>query len=261
MSAGRDLVVMCADTGAVVALTESAGTLRTVVFLTTGETLWAVDTPRRPVLAAGGRSVRLSTVAAVTTSPAHVVRGEPLDARTVPLNLALTADPAAMEVSLPTPARLVRVAGTVTVGSVIHRVDGHGWSSPTTGAARARAVFQDGSALFAAAGDTAAALVVNTAARPVPLAGLTVEGPTPPRRLRCDLSGRRPATVRAEIRDTEQHLTYVEPSPDGAGWLTWTATPAVFVRAGLTGLGLVERTAPAASPRPAPTTEGLPDPY
>ncbi|GGM75171.1 hypothetical protein ACFFX1_43565 [Dactylosporangium sucinum] len=260
---GGELVFMCADTGAVVCVSGGDAAARVLVFLPTGETFWAAGAHVRP------DAVRVSAMAALFTAPAHIVPGEPVAARWVPLSIAVALEPAAVDLALaddrPERVTALRGSGSIAVGSVVYRVEGAGWLSTAPAgpvAQRARAVFQDRSATFAAG--LAGAVMVNTEVRRVPVAELAVRGQArvPVYRLSCALGGRTPRLVTGEIRDTLQHVTFVEPAPDGAGWVWWSAAPFVFVRSGTTGLGLVERTTRADSPRePSAPAGDLPDPY
>ncbi|WP_238005509.1 hypothetical protein KZZ52_18385 [Dactylosporangium sp. AC04546] len=259
---GSELVFMCADTGAVVCVGGGGAAARVLVFLPTGETFWATGAQVRP------DAVRVSAMAALFTAPAHIVPGEPVTARQVPLSIALALEPAAVDLALagdgPERVTVVHGSGSIAVGSVVYRVEGAGWLSTAAGpvAQRARAVFQDRSATFAA--ELGGAVMVNTELRRAPVADLAVRGQdrVPVYRLSCALGGRTPRLVTGEIRDTMQHVTFVEPAPDGAGWVWWSAAPFVFVRSGTTGLGLVERTTRADSPRePLAPAGDLPDPY
>ena len=84
---------------------------------------------------------------------------------------------------------------------------------------------------------------------------------TPARVIRLALGGPNPADVYGEIRQREQFLEVVHTSGDGALGLSWSAAPFVFVRSGITGLGLVDcHSQVAAWGRPL-TSPGLPDPY
>ncbi|MFC0530020.1 hypothetical protein [Phytohabitans kaempferiae] len=273
----HELLFMCADTGAVVRLTGSGRAPHVTVFLASGETLWGLAGARGSGLArvGDGRSeLRVSATAALFTAPAHIVRDEPPAARPVPVNLAVTVEPSGVPVALPgrspRTAAVVQATGSLGVGSVIYRVRGAGWASSLAAEAgepygsRARAVFQDRSAAYLTDGpDAAAALTRYTDLHSAPVDDFVVRGPErgPAHRLRCAVGGRSPAVVAGELRDTEQYLTVAEPAPDGAGWAWWSATPFVFVRSGVTGLGLVERTVRSASAQVPPAAEGLPDPY
>lgn len=269
---------MCADTGAVVCLSQSGAQPRIAVFLASGETLWGGAESRRAVLPpAGGEgsAVRLSAMSTLYTAPAHVVRDEPDGARQVPVSLALTVEPAGVAVTLPGSTQetvvVAQVSGELGVGSVLYRLQASGWvsSAARDGAVerlgrRARTVFQDRSAAFLTDGpDAGAALMRHTEIRPVPLDGLTVDGADqgPAHKLRCAVGGRSPLLITGEPRDTEQHLTCVEPATGGDGWVWWNATPFVFVRSGVTGLGLVERTFLAPSASISPPAPDLPDPF
>lgn len=264
---------MCADTGAVVSVAESGAAARIAVFLASGETLLGSRRAAVPPAGGGRSELRVSTMAALFTAPAHVVPDEPGTGRQVPVSLAVTVEPAGVPVTLPgrAPETVVvaRVFGELGVGSVLYRLQASGWVSSADGAGdrparRARAVFQDRSAAFLTSGsEAAAALMRHTEIRPAPLEGFATGGPErgPAHTLRCAVGGRSPALIAGELRDTEQHLTAVEAAPDGGGWTWWSAAPFVFVRSGVTGLGLVEKTFRAPSARPAPPAPDLPDPY
>jgi hypothetical protein len=132
-------------------------------------------------------------------------------------------------------------------------------------------VFQDGSGLFATHGQAAgsadgfaAALVVNTQIRQVPVHQFAIEnyGRRVPRTLAWTGGGRSPVDVTAEIRDAGQYLVYGQPAPAGNGGLSRACAPFVFVRSGITGLGLVEREVPVYSKHePAEAAAVPPDPY
>jgi hypothetical protein len=271
----RDLVFLCADTGTVVAVTYTGDrrpTLaRAVVFLTSGETFWVDGGAAGAALAVrdrgpGGRyDLRLSARAEPVTAPGHLVGDETAAAGPrVPVGIELAFEPASQQLTLEPGARvmLLRGSGSLAVGSVIHRVEGSAWSAAGPGGPvdyRARAVFQDGSALHVAAASPGpvAALVHNTQIRAVTVGDVTVRGAESGRLGRTVSwlgDGRSPARATAEIRDAEQQLTVV-----GAGPLSWSCAPFVFVRSGITGLGLVEqRTRHDATAEPA---AGLPDPF
>jgi hypothetical protein len=274
----RELVFMCPDTGVVVCLSQSGAGPRLAAFLASGETLWGgADSPRAalPPTGAGPARVRLSAVSTLYTGPAHAVRDEPHGAPRVPVSLAVTVEPAGVAVRLPgrtaETVAVAHVSGELGVGSVLYRLRATGWvSSADQGGAedrygcRARAVFQDRSAAFLTGGaDAAAALTRHTEIRPAPLDEFVVGGPDPgpAHSVRCAVGGRSPALIAGERRDTEQHLTAVEPDTGGGGWVWWSVTPFVFVRSGVTGLGVVERTSRAASPRVPRPVSDLPDPF
>ena len=128
-------------------------------------------------------------------------------------------------------------------------------------------MFQDGSALFATAGsphDDAAALVVNTRIRRVPVDQFVLQGRDggPARKVLWKGADRSHASVTGEIRNVDQYVSLARPAPGGIGWLSWSATPFVFVRSGVTGLGLVEHESQASPAYAAPVAEeALPDPY
>lgn len=259
--------------GTVVALSEAPGAPFAVVFLTTEETLWVTEAPRRfrlDVVGGGPARLRLSAMAELVTGAAHAVRGRSGAATQVPVNLAVTLEPAAMATPSPQEIRPVLASGWLTVGSVFRTVRGLGWSSAVSAegvpGCRARAVFQDRSGVFLAdqpGGGVTAVVMAGIASRPVSarrrMLHRTDHG-GPARRVGYTLEGRRPAQVSAEIRDIEQHLTFVEPAL-GGGWRSWSGAPAVFVRSGVTGLGLVELCSPVEAPDPAPLAASLPDPY
>jgi hypothetical protein len=158
---------------------------------------------------------------------------------------------------------------------VIHPVEGTAWlaTGPNGGpggeaGCRAQAVFQDGSALYVASGDDpVAAFVHNTHIRAAAIRDFT--GPQPgqggaARTVSWAADGRPPAGATAEVRDPQQQLT-VRPAPDGPDGRSWSGAPFVFVRSGVTGLGLIEwwdqtvsATAAVAAAEPA---DELPDPY
>jgi hypothetical protein len=291
----RELVFMCADTGAVVALAYPGGKRpalsRAVVFLASGDTLWidgAPDDGSPGMLAVRDRGsasqydLRLSARAALLTGPGDLAGGDAVPGRRVPVGLELAFEPASQELALgagtPETGRvaLVRGVGSLAVGSVIHRVIGSAWSSAGPGGGpggladcRARAVFQDGSALYVASGTgtagLVAALVRNTQIRATAVRDFTVRGAEhgrPGRTVSWAGDGRAPAGAAAEIRDPRQQVTVTHPDPAGLGRLSWSCTPFVFVRSGVTGLGLVERRVRLAAAVTAAELPGeLPDPY
>jgi hypothetical protein len=290
---------MCANSGAVVAVTYLAARRpvleRAVIFLASGEILWADAASsgagragtieRRGSEAAAGFGLRLSAQATPLTGASEIAGDEPGPGRAVPVSFTLDLEPASIEATIgnqppgatrPTRALMVRGSGSLAAGSVIYRVHGSGWSSSGRSDddgeltdSRARAVFQDGSGLFAtrpadaAAGPGGAALVINTHIRQVPAREFVVMGRDrgPARRIAWTGGGRSPQSVTGEIRDVDQSVTSVLAVPDG-GRLSWSMTPFVFVRSGITGLGLMERTTQAGSAPVAPAVEDtLPDPY
>jgi hypothetical protein len=181
---------MCADSGAVIALSYADGRrpvlTRAVVFLASGETLWADGGPGGGSRAgltvrergAGGQcELRLSVQGALLPGPAELA--DPADmadparltvdaavaVRRVPLGLELTLEPASARLAFgqagdgQRDVTLVRGTGSLSAGSVIRRVDGSGWWTAGPGGGpgaaaggRAFAAFQDGSALYVAGG-------------------------------------------------------------------------------------------------------------
>jgi len=292
-AAYRELVFMCADTGAVVGLSYRAdgrpALARALVFLASGETLWADSGPEsgsrasltvRDRGSAGQYDLRLSVQGALLPGPADLDAAQPVAGRRVPVGLELTVEPTSAPLALGPAApegqvTMVRGAGSLALGSVIRRLEGTGWSSAGKdggpGAAagvRARAVFQDGSALYVT-GETpdgsVAALVRNTQIRAAAIGGVTVRGGErgrPGRTLSWAGDDRSPAGASGEIRDPRQRVAVTSVDPSGAGWLSWSCAPFVFVRSGVTGLGLVERRAVVGTPVPAGVADGeLPDPF
>ncbi|MFB4308297.1 hypothetical protein [Actinomadura sp. GTD37] len=290
---GRDLVFLCADTGAVVAVTwtgdERPALERAVVFLASGQTYW-VDPASgglRAALAvldrrAGGRyDLRLSAQARPIAAPGRPIDRETTAGPYVPVGIDIAFEPASQPLVLapgaPSAERvaLARGTGSVAVGSVIHRVEGSAWSAAGSGGpadCRARAVFQDGSALFVSAAPSGpvAALVRNTRIRAVALQGFAVRGAESGRLGRTVSwtgDGRSPAGATAEIRDPDQRLTVTSADPAGPDRLSWSCAPFVFVRSGITGLGLVERRTRVAPPDSATAAtaaepaDELPDPF
>ena len=294
----RDLVFMCADTGAVVAVSypaeKRAALVRAVVFLASGDTLWfdgAHDGGTRATLTApdggfaGRHALRLSAQARLLTGPGYLASGEIAAGPRVPVGLELDLEPASRQLALgsatPPPGQvaLVKCAGSLAVGSVVRRVVGAAWASagPDGGPggradSRARAVFQDGSALYVATGagqvadaGPVAALVHNSGIRAAGVRDFRVRGGErgqPGRGLSWAGDGRSPAGARAEIRDPRQQLIVTRPDPAGSGWLSWGCAPFVFVRSGVTGLGLVERrTRLATAVTAAEPAAELPDPF
>lgn len=287
---------MCADTGAVVSLRYTEGKrpalTRAVIFLSSGETLWIGGEPdggSRMTFAvrdrgtAGQYDLRLSAPGALLPGPADLAGAGSPAGRRLPVGLELTVEPASARLALGQPApaagqvTLVTGSGSLAVGSVIHRVAGSGWSAAGPGGApgatagcRAQAVFQDGSALYVA-GDTApggvpvAALVRNTQIRTASVRDFTVreaERGQTGRAVAWSADGRSPAGATGQLRDPRQQVTVTREDPSGPGWLSWGCAPFVFVRSGVTGLGLVERQARLATVvTVAEPAEELPDPF
>jgi hypothetical protein len=110
-----------------------------------------------------------------------------------------------------------------------------------------------------------AALVHNTRIRATAVRDFTVldaERGRPGRRVSWAGDGRSPAGAAGKIRDRGQQLVVTHPDPAGSGWLSWGCAPFVFVRSGVTGLGLVERRTRLATPvTAAEPADELPDPY
>lgn len=298
-SVRRDLIFMCADSGAVVTVTYSQAKRpaleSAIVFLASGETLWVdpASSPagrgtgleRRGSEDTAGHDLRMSAQATRLTGLNEIVIGEVAEGRHLPVGFDLSLEPASVETAIedgvsqgPTRLLIVQGSGSLAVGSVIFRVRGSGWSSSgqpgdggDTAGSRARAVFQDGSALFAtygpaagSASGNAAAVVVNTHIRPVAAREFVIQGRDrgPARKIRWASEGRSPQRVSGEIRNIDQYANSVQPASGGTGWLSRSTTPFVFVRSGVTGLGLVERVTEAASAHAAPAGgDSLPDPY
>ena len=293
-AAGRELVFICADSGAVIDLGYTAGRrpllTRALVFPASGETLWADGGPEsglRATLtvrdrgAAGQYDLRLSVQGALLPGAADLTADEPVAGRRMPVGLELTVEPASARLALGAAAApegqvtLVRGTGSLAVGSVIRHLEGAGWSAAGKdggpGAAagvRARAVFQDGSALYAA-GETpdrsVAALVRNKQIGVAAIGEVTVRGEEhgrPGRTVSWAGDDRSPAGASGRIRDPRQRVAVTSADPSGAGLLSWSCAPFVFVRSGVTGLGLVERRAVLAPPVPVAEADGeLPDPF
>jgi hypothetical protein len=279
-----------------------------VLFLASGDTLWVDPVPDggppasltvRDHGTASHQELRLSARAVLLADPADLASDAENPGRRVPVGLELALEPASQRLTLggdklaAGQVTLLRGTGSLAAGSVIRDVGGAGWATAGApggpgngpGAAaefRARAVFQDGSALYLTkpavttghgaanrdAGDRngpVAALVHNTQIRPVPVRDLAVreaERGRPGRSVSWSADGRVPAAATAKIRDTRQLLTVTWPDPDGPGRLSWGCAPFVFVRSGVTGLGLVERRARLATPvTDAEPAEELPDPF
>jgi hypothetical protein len=302
---GRQIVFMCAGTGAVVSLSFVAGPRpalgRAVVFLASGETLWIDGGSSGGTMSSlavrergsGSQSdLRLSATAVRLTGPTELISAEPPAGRRAPVGVELTLEPASQQLALGAETlvaggyvTLLRGAGSLAVGSVIHPVEGTAWLATGPGGGpggeagcRAQAVFQDGSALYVAAGDgplaagddLLAALVHNTHIRATAVRDFTGPrsryGPTA-RSVTWAAAGRSPAGATAEIRDPQQQLT-VRPEPDGSGdpaGRSWNGAPFVFVRSGVTGLGLIEwwdqPISAAAAVAAAEPADELPDPY
>lgn len=285
----RDLVFLCADTGAVVAVSWTGDDRpvleRAVVFLPSGQVLWvdpALGGGSRTALALPGRGsggrygLRLSAQARRPGAPGRPIDGETTTGPYVPVGIDIAFEPASQHLVLESGASsaervaLLRGTGSVAVGSVIHRVEGSAWSSAGSGGpadCRARAVFQDGSALFAAAAPSGpvAALVHNGRIRAVAVRDFAVRGAESDRLGRTvswAVDGRSPAGATAQIRDPEQQVTVMSPDPAGRDRPAWSCAPFVFVRSGVSGLGLVERRTRLATAAPAaePAVE-LPDPF
>jgi hypothetical protein len=300
MTVRRDLVFMCAHSGVVFTLDYAGAVrpflLRGVVFLASGETLWVTPPPApggRTVCERNGREdgrrylLRVSAQAALLPGAAEIADGEPAAGRAVPVTIDVTLEPVSMEITLADrrpPAfavahvTMLRGTGSLAVGSVIYRLSGSGWASfeqpgdpGHAPRSRARAVFQDGSGLFAThrpgAGPAdvyAAALVVNTQIRQVPVHQFAIDsrGRRAPQMLSWTGGGRSPVDVTGEIRDVGQYLAHVPPARVGHAWPSWACAPFVFVRSGITGLGLAEYEGPVDSGHEAAETRAvLPDPY
>lgn len=293
----RELAFLCADTGAVVAVSYLAGkrpTLtRAVVFLASGDILWiggpfGGGSPEPLAVRERGTSgqydLRLSARASLLSGPATLADGEAVAGPRVPVGIELTLEPASRRLALGqgTPAAvavtLLRGGGSLAAGSVIHRVEGSGWSAAGPdgepgglAGSRARAVFQDGSALYVAGGPVVdgtgadgpvlAALVHNTRIRATRVRDFAMRpagGGRPARTVSWAADGRSPAGASAEIRDLRQRVTVTCPDPAGTGGAAWSLAPFVFVRSGVTGLGLVEQRDRLAAGAAA---EELPDPF
>jgi hypothetical protein len=308
----RDLAFMCADSGSVVALTFTQERrpvlLRAVVFLSAGQTFWVDPASAAGTLevrdesVAGRYDLRLSAQAALLTSASEIVSEEPVIDRRLPVTVDVTLEPVSLDLkprgqdpgsAEPAHVVMVRVSGSLGVGSVIYPLHATGWSSSQDASAaddqadyRARAVFQDGSGLFAtrgpdvaaSGGDTAgdgtaagkaaaefAALVVNTQISQVPVLEFSAQGRVrgPARKVQWAGGRRQLSNVTGEIRNAEsEHVTFVRPAASGDGWLAWSCAPVVFVRSGIPGLGLMERQAAVSSAHaPLDTRNRLPDPY
>jgi hypothetical protein len=289
ITARHDLMFMCADTGAVITVTcrgdERPVLERAVVFPASGRALWVDPTlgGGSPTALAvrshgsGGRyGLRLSARAIPVAAPDRPIDDETARGPSVPVCIDIVFEQVSRHLVLESGTEpgervaLARGAGSVAVGSVIHRVEGSAWSADGPGApvdCRARAVFQDGSALFVTAASTglAAALVHNSRIRAVTVHDFAVQGAGPERLGRTiswAAGGPSPAGSAAEIRDPEQRVTALRPDPSGQGLPVWSCAPFVFVRSGITGLGLVERRThlTAAAPATEPALE-LPDPF
>jgi len=297
---------MCGDTGAVVAVSYTAGRrpalARAVLFLASGETLWLGG----PLGRAGGGAretlsvrergaaqydLRLSARATLLAGPARLAEGEGAGGPPVPVGLELTLEPASQRLALGAgDVTLMRGDGSLSVGSVVHSVAGTAWSASGAdggpgglAGSRARAVFQDGSALYVAGasavaggGGPVAAIVLNTQIRATTVGDLVAEEAGQGRAGRSvswAAAGRAPAAARGQIRDPRQQVT-VAPAGTGhpntghpntghpnTGRPSWNYAPYVFVRSGVTGLGLVEwQQRESAGPGTDPADE-LPDPY
>lgn len=317
-AACRELVFICADSGAVVTIDHTTGRrpalVRAVAFLASGETVWAdgAGGGSRATFtvedrgSSGQYDLRLSVQGALLPGPADLAGGEAVAGRRVPVGLELTLEPASARLVIgPGQANsgghvtMVRGTGLLAVGSVIRRLLGTGWSAGGAdggpGAAagcRARAVFQDSSGLYVAGeaaaataghgpagaaasgtepGGTAtdaapvAALVRNTQIRAAAVREVAVGGTErglPGRTVSWAANGRSPAAATGKIRDPQQRVTVTTLDPSGAGRLSWSCAPFVFVRSGVTGLGVVElRAVPGAPGTAAEPVDELPDPF
>ena len=292
---------MCSDTGAVVAVSYASGgtggqrpvLARAVVFLASGDTLWldgTLDGGTRGALTVRERDaaqydLRLSARATLLTGAARLTDGAAAAGAPVPVGLELTLEPASQRLALGAgDVTLVRGGGSLSAGSVVHQVAGTAWSASGPDGVpggradcRVRAVFQDGSALFlagasAAAGagpsaggvageaDVVAALVHNTRIRATEVSGLASEEAVhglAGRSVSWVAAGRAPAGARGQVRDPQQQVTVT-----GAGALSWNCAPYVFVRQGVTGLGVVERvTREDGTGASTGASDELPDPY
>jgi hypothetical protein len=351
---GREIAFMCADTGTVMALRFAAPLsgagpratlIRATVFLPSGGTLLMDGASGGGTVSSlvvrehgSGRQydLRLSASAARLTGPTDLVSGGPPTARRVPVSVQLALEPASQRLALETAAgpgtpagasylTLLRGAGSLAAGSVIHSVQGTAWLTAETTEAdgsievdgaggavksdgavglgeagvaggvaeadgagagpggqagcRARAVFQDGSALYvarevgpataaglaAAGAGTVAALVHNTNLRATAIRDFTAPEPGRGRiggTVSWAAADRSPAGATAEIRDPQQQLT-VRPDPADPDGRSWSCAPFVFVRSGVTGLGLVERwdQRAIATTTADEAADELPDPY
>jgi hypothetical protein len=272
--------------------------VRAVIFMPAGDTFWVAptlgDNARPDRLAvrpdvAGRQDLRLAAQAAWFAGHGRIAASESdvLPLRPVGLDVRLEAVSNDLTLDLPAdgPSSLtvVRVTGDFTVGSVFHQISGLGWLVTGSGPAasdaapgwRAAAVFQDGSAVLVQGpasgtdGTVAARRSFDGPLRAAPVhhLGLQDSGRTPLRVIRLALGGPDPADVHGEIRHRAQFLEVARPgeenspSDETCPWLSWSAAPFVFVRSGVTGLGLVDGQSRVPAPPPPAASSGLPDPY
>lgn len=295
----NELVLFGEDTGTIVHLSYAAAprpaVRRAVVFLSTGETL-CIDPTSGPAprLHAGRTDARrwrihLSGTATLAESPVELGNADQPTGRPVPLGLnigieGVDDDPWAHPDDTPDhpAAAAVRFSGSITAGSLIYADGGLGWavSAPadrSSAGCRLFGAFQDGTGLYAAGGGglagepSSAVTLAGSKSRHVPVHQLFVDRTRPGPVLACTVGGAAPADVAGEVRHIEQRVDYdsiglpdsLNPldSPGGAR-LSSSLFPFVLVRAGITGIGLVEHVAATDSlPTPAAPGDGLPDPY
>ena len=245
-----------------------------------------------------GHTLRVMAQAAARPGSAQIAAGEPLPRPRQPLGLDVSLEP----VSAPVPlgrdaapgsatawAGALTMSGTLAIGSLIYRLRGLGWSgwgpdaeAGVPSGTRVHAYFQDGSGLLVTsgagaestagpagpmAGPTAGPAAVRMSGgqvRAVPVLQLAVRASAggPARGLLCTLGGRSPADMTGDIRDTGQHVEIIRRSGQEAGPGSWSYAPFVFVRSGVTGIGLVGHAPGARSQRSAvPAAAALPDPF
>jgi len=290
------LTFACTESGSVVSLDYVPGRrpalVRAVIFMSAGDTFWIASAlgdnarPDRLAVApgvAGRQDVRLAAQAAAFAGPARVVGSDAdiLPLQPVGLDVRLEAVSGCLALDLPaggtSPLTVVQVAGDLTVGSTCHRINGLGWVVTASASAgsdaepgcRAAAVFQDSSAIlvqgptFGADGAVAARRSFNAQLGAFPVHHLAAQDAdrTPVRVIRLALGGPDPTDVYGEIRQREQFLEEVRPTEGGSTWLSWSAAPFVFVRSGITGLGVVDCQRRVATPGQPAASHGLPDPY
>ncbi|SNS13943.1 hypothetical protein [Actinomadura mexicana] len=291
-----DWVFVCAHPGAVISVSVRGEgrtrAARVVAFLDSGQTLWSESGPgggRKDfdmvVAEAAGRSALRIAVGAREAGEPVELGGDarPRRAGRIPLLLDVALAPLAPPARLgdatgggvAVTAQAHRLTGTLAVGSVIHRVSGQAWSSRSPFAStavragsRVHAVFQDDSGLYAArtdavAGGRLAALQLHNAMKRLDVPAIRVAGPERgvPWGVTCELGTATVVTGAPRHSEGYQHVAFLRPDGGSDTWVRAGYTPFDFVRAGRTGLGLLEHVTRVPGPeRPEPGPR-LPDPW